>query len=97
MLCDRYEGRTNSVTPLRDDFADSLVGGSAFVFSIVTDEDIPLGACIEDDRLVVMAEREVYFSAIVAGINRHFPDWDMPKKSDEARDKSWAFWAQEWR
>lgn len=34
---------------------------------------------------------------MILGTHKHFPDWDLPEKPDEDRERSWNFWAQEWR
>ncbi len=34
---------------------------------------------------------------MIMGTHKHFPDWNLPEKADEDRQRSWDFWAQEWR
>lgn len=35
-------------------------------------------------------------TVMILGTHRHFPDWDLPVKSDTDRQRSWNFWSQEW-
>lgn len=97
MLFDVYHGAIGDAVPLRPDFVASVVPGSLFVFSLVTSSAMPVGGRVADGLLLTEGVRRVAFTAVVAGIHRHFPDWDLPRKSDAEREHSWAWWAQEWR
>lgn len=100
--------RIDHHTQLRREFLAALVPGSAFVFSLHPNYGAPAdyGAEIDGDcvrvtgpRVVFVQETGVPFhNALVgiAGINKYFPNWNMPRKTDEERRRSQSFWNQEW-
>lgn len=94
MLFDIYAGRVGDRVPLRDRFSASLVDNSVFAFSVVPPS---LGAEVVDGELKMDGPAGTPFLAVVAGVNRHFPDWDMPLKTDEEAKRSKDFFAREWR
>ncbi|MEP6671713.1 MAG: hypothetical protein ABJF10_21310 [Chthoniobacter sp.] len=94
VLSDDFEGQL----ALRPDFVASAVPESLFVFSVAPDYPSPFACRIRENHVCVLTkERAARVTVVVAGIHRDFPDWDMPHKTDAQREKSRAFWGQEWR
>jgi hypothetical protein len=93
-------GRKEATLELRPDFVASAVAGSLFVFSAVPDEPIPIGCRVEDGQVIVSLDYPIGLAVnvtiIVAGIHRHFPDWDMPHRTDAEAQKSWEFFNGEY-
>lgn len=96
MIFDRYRAYSEEPVKLRPEFVDSAVDGSLFVFSVVPEIDASFGASVIGDHAVVRASVGCYHTVIVAGIHKHFRDWNMPQVSDEAARKSWALFNQEY-
>lgn len=85
--------------PLRGDFLAAIVPGSAIVQAVVPDYRCEAGARIEADQVIVdcLSGMPIRCTVTIAGINRNFPTWDLPRKTDAERERSIAFWSQEWR
>lgn len=83
--------------PLRDKFLAAVVPGTLQVFSVVANRACQASAQVVGTHVVVSASVEaVELTVMVTGVHKHFPDWDLPLKSDEQRERSQQFWAQEW-
>ena len=87
---------------IRPELIAAAVPGSLYVFSAVPHTPCALGAYIFDQAVFVdhnlqLPLEAVEVTVVVAGIHRDFPDWDMPLVSDAQRERSQAWWGQEWR
>lgn len=82
---------------LRIGFRASVVPGSLEIMSAVTDALTECRVWLEDSVVRMKAPAGVRCQVVICGINRHFPSWDMPLKTDAERDCSWRFWSQEYR
>jgi hypothetical protein len=92
-LFDRIENAKDG-TVIRSKFMASIVVGSAFVFSVVTDRKCQPAARVQGN--LVRLEGVERARVIVAGVHRNFSDWDLRTVDDETRERSEKFWAQEW-
>lgn len=82
---------------LPDGFVDSLAPDTLGILSAVPNALCGHSCRMVGRRVVINSDDEgAQFSVVVYGVNRHFPDWDMPLKTDQERDCSWKFWRQEW-
>lgn len=82
--------------PLRERFIAATVPGRIYVRSIVSDVPCLVGAEVVDGILLirVVDNTPANLTVTVAGINRNFPEWDMPTKTDTEREHAERFWAQ---
>jgi hypothetical protein len=79
---------------LREKFLAAIVPGSAVVYSLTPAAAVPVGAFIVDGILHIDAapSAQLNLTIVVAGVNRNFPDWDMPARTDEERERAERFW-----
>lgn len=94
MLFGEYRGYAGDRISLNEKLLASTVEGSPFVFSVYPGN---MGAEIISGELVTEGNEKTEFRAIVAGVHRNFPDWDMPIKTDEQARHSWSWLNNEWR
>lgn len=101
MIFDVMEVVSGNPVRLRPDFVSSAVAGSLFVFSLVPEEPCAIGATVRGSEIEWRAKDDndlgIPVRLVVAGIHLHFPDWDMPRKTDAERERSWGFWEKEWK
>lgn len=97
MISDDYEGKIGRPIPIRERLIASAVPESLFVFGIVTPHAVEITAEVKGGKLITCGSTGAPFHATVAGINKNFPDWDMPLKTDEEAKRSWKFFGQEWK
>jgi hypothetical protein len=97
-LFGRYDVTVGGAVDLRPEFLESCVPGSLFVFSAVSSYPMPISAVVDGERLITgfHGHRRCVATIIVAGVHKDFPDWDMPRVSDEAMARSRRFFNQEW-
>lgn len=81
--------------PLRERFIAVCVPERIYVRSIVSDIPCLVGADVQDGilRIRVINDTPANLTITVAGVNRNFPDWDMPNKTDTEREHAERFWA----
>lgn len=83
--------RGKGVVRIRERLLAAIVPGSAFVLFL---HPAGCGAKIAGNSVIMDGDEEVTIT--VAGINRKFPQWDMPEVSDYRRIISEQFYGKEW-
>lgn len=82
---------------LRPRFLAAVVPGSLIAMGAVPDRACGVSVIVVGSGVVVNAtDNNAIITLTIAGTHKHFPDWDLPLKSDAQREKSINFWAQEW-
>lgn len=97
MIFDVYRAYSEEAFPLRPEFVESAVEGSLFVFSVVPEIECAFGAKVIGGAAVVRSSTGCYSTVVVAGVHKHFPNWDMNEVSDDAMRISREFFNQEYR
>lgn len=89
-----YHGRVGESISVDERLLASVVPGSLHVKSVV-----PVHVQADLAGSMVNAEGEIGepFTVVIAGVNRHFPDWDNPMKTDKETEFSWRHLNHEWR
>jgi hypothetical protein len=82
---------------LRPRFLVSTVPGSHRVFGCVADRPCHCSVKMVGSSFVAMSsDASALLTVTIAGVHKHFPDWENPLKTDEERERSTAFWRKEW-
>jgi hypothetical protein len=77
--------------PLTPEFVSCVVPGSLYVKSVVPSKAVRVHAGIVGTG-VFLDGPDCAVTVVVAGINRHFKDWNMPAKTGQEREHSWKWW-----
>lgn len=82
---------------IRQGLTQAAVTGSLFVWGLSADKPGRVSAEVTDDIVSAQADDPASnLTVVVAGVNRHFPEWQMPQRTDQERDSLWRFLGQEW-
>lgn len=70
---------------------------SLFLFSLVPDRPCRVCGRVAGAKIAIEStDPSATVTVVIAGINKDFPDWNMPQRTDAERDKLWKFLGQEW-